>query len=183
MEVVKTPEILLSNYEVLSLLKEVNTSSKKEKKQHTFRSNLATIVYETTKYLEDSNAAQIKDDETFRDLLLRLKEFNLTKSEKLDIVNHLPTSLVELQLMIEDSEERFTEEAMQDILDIVSSFINQELERQPDQDEMQEESDMKEEDDSSTGNPIMEFKSEGVCAESEEAVEVSVPFPVKTEST
>lgn len=173
MEVVKKPEILLSNYEVLSLLKEVTLSEKgrQDTRKKQSKSNLATIVYETTKYLQD--LTRIQDDDTFKDLLIKLKAFNLTKSEKLDIVNHLPTSLVELQLMIEDSEERFSEETMQDILETTSSFTGQEDTQSAKQEDFEE----------SEEEHVMNVKEDdAVTAESIESVEVSAPFSVKSES-
>ena len=124
MEVVDKKEVLMSNYEVLQLLKEVSFNTrKKQKERKQGKSNLPTIVYETTKYLKESPSSCITDDATFRELLIQLKPFNLTKSEKLDIVNHMPNSLVELQLLIEDNEERFSEDDMQNILGIISSFV------------------------------------------------------------
>lgn len=119
MQVVSDSILLLSNAEVLHLLREVSSKGKKCKKA---QSNTATILYESIKYLEDTPAAMIPHADMIRDITLKLRPFNLTKSEKLEIINHLPTSLVELQLLVEESEERFTEEQMNEMLNIITDF-------------------------------------------------------------
>lgn len=121
MEVLDADEALLSNHEVLQLLnehKKTQDSKKKEPK------NFATIRYETVKYLEDT-PCKYQTDDAVREFLLQLKEkdFRLTKAEKLQIVNHRPTTLVELQLLVEENEERFSEEAMNEILEIVEKTL------------------------------------------------------------
>lgn len=129
MQVVDRKQLLLSNLEVLQLLREVDRKirCKSGRKRS---GNLATIVYETIKYLEDSPASTLASagsdggNNAVRELLTRLKSVNLAKSEKLDIVNHLPSSFLELQLLIEENEERFTEgEELNQILDIISTVI------------------------------------------------------------
>lgn len=120
MQVASQSVVLLSNSEVLDLLKEVSAKGRKGKKS---QSNTATILYETMRYLEDTPASLTPQMDLIRGLTLKLKPFNLTKSEKLELINHLPTSLVELQLVIEESEERLTEDQMNELLNILTSFV------------------------------------------------------------
>ena len=122
MHVSPEPALLLCNAEVLHLLTAVSARSSGTRGRQA-KSNAATILYETLKYLEETPAASVPDDAAVRQLLLQLKQFKLTKSEKLEIVNHLPTSLVELQLVVEESEERFTEDQMNELLNIVTAFV------------------------------------------------------------
>ena len=51
-------------------------------------------------------------------------EVNLTKIEKLQLINQKPSSAVELQYIIEDSEERFTLEQMDDLLEFVITSLS-----------------------------------------------------------
>ena len=96
MEVTNKHEKMLSNQEVLDLLKEM-----KENKNFKGLKNLATIGYETIKYLEETPAKH-QDEKSITNFLQKIKEkeFRLTKAEKLQIVNHRPTNLVELQLLM-----------------------------------------------------------------------------------
>jgi len=55
----------------------------------------------------------------------RLEENNLELSdrEKLHLINLCPTTLVEIQVLIDDSEERFSEDQFNLLLDIVQSEL------------------------------------------------------------
>lgn len=121
MEVIEGKEKMLSNYEVLTILKEVKESTKNDKS--TTNKNLATIAYETINYLEGLQHYNDLKDENVLDYLGEMKKFNLTKLERLQILNQRPTSMVELQILIEENEERFSEEAMEIMLDIVRKTL------------------------------------------------------------
>ena len=118
MEVVESEQKLLCNLEVLSYLQEI-----KKRDQHLFKhqTNLSTITYETVNYLEGTAGQQLQQmkPEQVQQLLHELKQYRLTKIEKLQIVNQRPSTLIELQLLIEENEERFTETALEQILAIV----------------------------------------------------------------
>ena len=121
MEVIEGKEKMLSNYEVLTILKEVKESTKNDKS--TTNKNLATIAYETINYLEGLQHYNDLKYENVLDYLGEMKKFNLTKLERLQILNQRPTSMVELQILIEENEERFSEEAMEIMLDIVRKTL------------------------------------------------------------
>lgn len=124
MEVLNEKSALLSNCEVLLLLNEIqeNKSKLKDNKQ------LATIAYESIKYLEDSHSSGVTAEQ-IRHFLLQIKDnFRLTKAEKLQILNQRPNTLVELQLLIEENEERFSEEAMEQLLTVVRKTLNTDCE-------------------------------------------------------
>ena len=120
MEVLEGQEKMLSNYEVLKILKDVKETTKSSKSSN---KNLATITYETINYLEGLKHYNGLRDEHVIDYLEEMKRFNLTKLEKLQILNQRPKSMVELQVLIEENEERFSEEAMDMILDIVRKTL------------------------------------------------------------
>ncbi|XP_074594959.1 RNA polymerase III subunit I [Brevipalpus obovatus] len=120
MEVIKKPRALLSNYEVLKALQEVKKNSRLKGDQK----NLATVTYEAIKYLEETPCVHQSEDSVTNFLkAIKEKGFRLTKGEKLQIVNSRPSNLVELQLLIEENEERFSEEALNTILSIVQEHL------------------------------------------------------------
>ena len=120
MLVVDANSALLSDCEVLLLLKEIQENKRKLKDNK----QLATIAYESIRYLEDSAAAEVTPQQV-KDFLIAVKDkFRLTKAEKLQILNQRPNTLVELQLLIEENEERFSEEAMDQLLIIVNNTLN-----------------------------------------------------------
>lgn len=120
MEIISENAASLSNYEVFVHLQKIKESRKKQKGQ------LATITYETLRYLEETSCKN-QNPEDITQCLKDLEEFNLNKSEKLMLVNTPPATPLEIQLMIEESEERLSEEQVQTILSILailSSFAH-----------------------------------------------------------
>lgn len=111
MEILKSGEVLLSNYEVLEILKQVKKNNRNSK-------ILATIAYETRRYLEETPANR-ETNASVQTLLQKLKEFRLTKAEKLSILNNRPSNLIELEILIEENEERFSTETMNQLLEII----------------------------------------------------------------
>lgn len=119
MEVLDDNNGHLSNSEVLNILTEGKDAKKRKEPK-----NLATIRYETVSYLEDTPCK--KQNSTIIGNFLKEindKAFRLTKSEKLEILNQRPTNLIELQLLVEESEERFSEDAMNEILTLIEKTI------------------------------------------------------------
>ncbi|TGZ54950.1 DNA-directed RNA polymerase III subunit RPC9-like [Temnothorax longispinosus] len=104
---------LLSNYEVLNILQ--NTKSYKKQ-----MNQLATITYQTIKYLEDTPCKK-QNPEKIREFLKAMEPIKLTKAEKLTLLNLCPTTSVEIQLMVEESEERLSEEEVKTVLQIVAN--------------------------------------------------------------
>jgi hypothetical protein len=127
MEISNKNSAFLSNYEVYKLLKET-----KEKEDLKYKANktqqvdkhLPTIVYESLKYLEKSCCVQ-QSKPIIEEFYEKCKLYSLTKIEILQLLNQRPSSAVELQLIIEDSEERFTIEQMDDLLDLINNSLPQ----------------------------------------------------------
>ncbi|KAJ8968642.1 hypothetical protein NQ314_002202 [Rhamnusium bicolor] len=115
MEIVNANCATLSNYEVLKHLQKVKESKMKHKGQ------LATITYETIRYLENAPCND-QSPQNITECLKALAPYNLNKTEKLMIINTPPTTALEIQLMIEESEERLTEEQVEQILDIITRY-------------------------------------------------------------
>lgn len=125
MEVVDACSAVLSNREVLDLLIKNGKliAGGHKKKQQT---NLATILYETTSYLESSPISQtnLSNIAEFLNLLKSQQPaFELSRAEKIQIVNLLPQNATELHLIIDNIEERFTEEQRNYLLELVQTTL------------------------------------------------------------
>ena len=117
MEVLSDVDCLLSNVEVLSFLRE-QRSKQVSMAKRSKTGNVATLMLETITYLEQTKAKSIKEEKV-KEFLKEMEKFRLEKSELLMLLNHCPTSDVEIHLLVEDSEERITNEQVEEILEIV----------------------------------------------------------------
>lgn len=64
------------------------------------------------------------NDEMFIDLMNKLNNFELYKIEKLQIVNQLPTNMVHLFAIVEECDSRFTEDQINEMIELVASYVN-----------------------------------------------------------
>ncbi|RDD41522.1 DNA-directed RNA polymerase III subunit RPC9 [Trichoplax sp. H2] len=78
--------------------------------------------YEVTKHLQDTPCS-VQNEQIMKDFMLAISKFKLTKAEKLMLLNQRPTSLVELHLIIEETEERFSEEESNELLQIIDDIL------------------------------------------------------------
>ncbi|XP_075557875.1 RNA polymerase III subunit I [Dermacentor variabilis] len=129
MKIIKENSAFLSNFEVLKLLKDLQSDKKASvsgagKAAARTVPNLATVSYETITYLEETACVR-QTDQHIEDFLRQITAlpFKLTKIEKLQLINHRPTSPVEIQLLIEESEERLSEEDVATILELVERTL------------------------------------------------------------
>lgn len=92
------------------------------KKKYGLR-NLATISYETLRYLDDGPAKHQTHAKIAEFMRATMRPFQLTRHEALMMVNDPPTSALHIQLHVEDSEERLTEEQVKQLLDFVKMYL------------------------------------------------------------
>ncbi|KAG9084698.1 hypothetical protein FRC06_003939 [Ceratobasidium sp. 370] len=152
MEVVDKSSALLSNYEVLALLSELEADQLAKARSHLnakkeeeiaqlhgisippvagnpvhdeVPQNLRTVEVELIAHLKDQYPLmQRQNDVAIRNLTRMLGKFSLTKSEKLQIVNLAPRQLVELYVIVENLEERFSDDDLNEMLQLVEqSFL------------------------------------------------------------
>ncbi|KAI9454073.1 HRDC-like protein [Lactarius psammicola] len=140
---------LLSNYEVLDLLKELEadhiartrTAQRLKKEEEdvatatghpapqspdpplTISENLRTIEVEAIQYLTaEYQPTRAQTTEGIQRLTKSLAPFGLTKAEKLQVVNLTPVEPVELYVIVEELEDRLGN-CMEEVLDIVRSSL------------------------------------------------------------
>ncbi|XP_029485764.1 DNA-directed RNA polymerase III subunit RPC9 isoform X2 [Oncorhynchus nerka] len=125
---------MLSNYEVYQLLTDLKEQRKDSgKNKHSAgQQNLNTIMYEVThtcflsfqtlKYLSKTPCSR-QNPETVKNFLTTMVPHKLTKAEKLQLLNHRPETAVEIQLMVEESEERLSEEQIEELIQKVTDVL------------------------------------------------------------
>ena len=116
MEVINENVATLSNAEVFQLLEGEKLIEHKS-------TNVATIAYETIKHLEKT-PCRYQDTETIQEFLRALQRYDFTKAEKLQLLNLRPTSVVEMQLIIEELDERLkTEEELEKLVELIEEKL------------------------------------------------------------
>jgi hypothetical protein len=114
MQVLTVNSNSLSDFEVLNILKEdFGNHLKTDVEFEDFR----TMVHSTKKFL--SNEMMPCSVQTKQQIVAATKDlerFNLTKLEKLMLINTRPLSIVEMVPLIEDLEVRFTAKQQEEIL-------------------------------------------------------------------
>ncbi|KCV67896.1 hypothetical protein H696_05625 [Fonticula alba] len=130
MEVLELPTAYLSDFEVLqAILQSEQERASREgggggKKRQP--KNLMQVEADVKAHLHDRPCAH-QTEEHIAAFLEAAIHSGLTKSEKLQILNHQPRSLVELHVLLQEAEERFSEEQLGQIL----AMIHQHLPIQP----------------------------------------------------
>merc|ERR1712025_1169012 len=135
MEVINAKSATMTNFEVMRFLKEQKDSikppkGKKEKgsKAQKVNKSLLTVTLETLSWLENSPAG-VQEEHHIKEFAQQLSDLcqegsmQLSKEEVVQLINHRPGSAVEIQLLLENSEERFTEEQVDKLIQIVGECL------------------------------------------------------------
>ncbi|TFK40473.1 HRDC-like protein [Crucibulum laeve] len=147
MEVVNPRAALLSNFEVLTLLRELESDhlarskaairiKKEEEANGTSNAvpgnipmletseNLRTVEVEAIQYLSaDYLPTNQQSEQGIEKLTQDLAPYDLTKAEKLQIVNLAPTMEVELYVIVEELEDRIGEERHEILTHVEKSLV------------------------------------------------------------
>ncbi|CAK1581521.1 unnamed protein product [Parnassius mnemosyne] len=103
----------------MQILQQLKDSTQKKHKRE---GSLATVTYETVHYLQDTECKN-QSEQSIQKFLEAIKKFKLTKMEKLMMVNTPPRTELEIQLIVQESEERLSEEDVRSIIDIVNEIF------------------------------------------------------------
>ncbi|XP_055389984.1 DNA-directed RNA polymerase III subunit RPC9-like, partial [Condylostylus longicornis] len=114
MEVVDARYSALTNFEVLEILRNM-----KDIKKTPGLRNLATTTYE---FLEESSCKN-QTKEGIQAFISEIKQFKFTRNECLMLFSGPPISPLHFQLLIEESEERLTEEQVSKVLEIIGNYL------------------------------------------------------------
>lgn len=105
---------ILTNQNVMEFLKSNSINSSKKP------TNLATISYETITYLESTPAQTTTSGSiTIFENQCKEREIKFSRIEFVQLVNLLPENETELNLIIDNLEERFSEEQRNDIINLL----------------------------------------------------------------
>ncbi|KAF9154586.1 hypothetical protein DFQ27_007550 [Actinomortierella ambigua] len=124
MEILRNDAALLSNFEVLALLND-QRAQRQANEVHGAREvaeNLRTIEFEVQRYLNNSPCAT-QDPEQIKNLKQAFAGYGLMKVEVLQILNLRPRTPVELVLIIEEFEERFSVEDCEKMLELITTAL------------------------------------------------------------
>ncbi|KAI9494892.1 RNA polymerase Rpb4-domain-containing protein [Zychaea mexicana] len=116
---------MLSNFEVLRLLEEQQEKQKAAQDNPNgigVPENLRTVQFELTDYLKGTPSST-QDEQQVKDFVEAMNSYELTLAEKLQLLNLRPKSAVEIYLLIEECEERFSEDQLEEMLQTVLSVL------------------------------------------------------------
>ncbi|KAJ2353098.1 hypothetical protein IWW50_005234 [Coemansia erecta] len=147
MEVIDRQQALITNYEALLVLRELDQQieADKDKQKQKQRGkdkkgnqeikprhpeNVTTLKFEALEYLEKT-ACVSQSAEQIAQLREWLQEYELTRAEILQFINLRPTSPVELHLLVESYDERFLDGAGDELIALVKEALPREDDNAP----------------------------------------------------
>ncbi|CAH8626686.1 unnamed protein product [Dicrocoelium dendriticum] len=113
MEVEHKSAKLLTNLEVLQLINSRFGSKKKIRTQQ-------TLLYTCSKYLKSLTPCHTQTSESISAFAKAAKPFKLSKLELSMLINHCPSTLVELSVLVGDIDSRFSTSETEELLAIIA---------------------------------------------------------------
>lgn len=122
-------ERLLSNFEVFEHLKEIQRQNNwmaqqdnAKKPKRSLNPDLESITRDLSSYLSKT-PVHIQSVDSITECMKDLSKYSLEKIEKLQIINSTPYSMVSLYSVIEECDQRFSEDEINDILEIIQTHF------------------------------------------------------------
>ncbi|XP_071724483.1 uncharacterized protein [Rutidosis leptorrhynchoides] len=108
----------LTNFEVLEFLRARGAS----KDSTRIVAPIAPSEYQVYDYL-DASPATSQTKEKIEEFMERCKTFNLAKAEVLNIINTRPSAVVDIDPIIEQCQDRFSEKQVDELVDLVDRGV------------------------------------------------------------
>ncbi|KAI6661098.1 DNA-directed RNA polymerase III subunit RPC9 [Oopsacas minuta] len=121
MEILDKNAGYLSNFEVLQVVKEVNIELSVIKNKFS-NEHMFTNTENVEKFLAEGPSAQ-QTPEKIKSFLQTLAKFKLKPSEKLQILNTCPMKPVDLHILVEECDTRFSDDEVEKILELVQEHF------------------------------------------------------------
>ncbi|CZS96419.1 hypothetical protein WAI453_009944 [Rhynchosporium graminicola] len=128
MKIIEAQSATLTNYEVYTHLTEQRKRYAKKDTKGRRPGNLETVVKELLEYFHEAPSPLASkpfpySERTISVLLERLRPFNFTKAEVLMIMNLRPTKLESLNTIVEEMDDRYTEDQQSEIVEIIRGVL------------------------------------------------------------
>ncbi|KAG9132001.1 hypothetical protein Leryth_017202 [Lithospermum erythrorhizon] len=117
MKILEANAGVLTNFEVLDFLKSRGAG----KDPTRLTATVAPIEFKVYAYLEQSAASNLTRDNVI-EFMEKCKNYKLAKAEILNIINILPSSCVEIDPIVEESETRFGDSLL-DLVEVVTQML------------------------------------------------------------
>ncbi|KAL5849849.1 hypothetical protein ACOSQ3_007906 [Xanthoceras sorbifolium] len=118
MKILEANAGVLTNFEVLNFLQSRGAS----KDPTRVFSKIAPSEFKVYDYLVE-NISHNQTREMVNECVEKLKKFKLAKAEVLNIINVIPSSLVGMDSIVEDSESRFGDEQLEELVNLVTEVL------------------------------------------------------------
>ncbi|CAG0918563.1 unnamed protein product [Notodromas monacha] len=140
-----TPVGFMCDFEVLEILRSVRKAPARSEvptlvsaADQEGKQRLATVVYEAVKFLENTPCGK-QTAEQVEKFMLGVKPFGLKKLEKLQFLNLVPQAPVDLHLLVKDCEQRFSDEEIQKLIELVQESFPECKKEEEEEEEEEEE--------------------------------------------